>query len=78
MKSLKIANSWFAIGMIALCTVLVAGCKNQEPDPYVVPGNTPDPNWEVTVEKRLDLFVDSYRQGVVCLVGRHTRSLYGQ
>ena len=53
MKPLKIANSWFAIGMIALCTVLVAGCKNQEPDPYVVPGNTPDPNWEVTVENDL-------------------------
>ena len=51
MKSLKIANRWFAISLIALCTVLVAGCKNQEPvDPYVEPGNTPDPKWEITVE----------------------------
>lgn len=36
---------------IALCAVLLlaAGCKEEQPvDPYVTPGNTPNPNWVIT------------------------------
>ena len=41
-----IINHQFAIILAVL--LLAAGCKNT--DPFVDPGDTPDPHWEVTIE----------------------------
>lgn len=40
---------------VVLCAVLLlaAGCKDSDKEPvnpYVIPGNTPDPQWQVTVD----------------------------
>ena len=42
---------WLVLVLTVLCTVL-SGCKKpEEPvDPFVVPGNTENPNWVLTVE----------------------------
>ena len=44
-------NSLFvALSVCILCSVFctLTGCEN--PDPYVNPGDTPNPNWVITVE----------------------------
>ena len=47
---LQVKNCRLFIACLSvLCTVLFAACKDNS-DPSVGPGNTPDPNWEVTVE----------------------------
>ena len=45
--TVKRSNRWLAIGLTAL-TVFLSSCEN--PDPYVNPGDTPNPNWVITVE----------------------------
>ena len=37
--------------LIVLCTVFFMGCKNS--DPFVDPGDTPNPNWVITVENNM-------------------------
>ena len=44
-----IFNFQFAIILAVL--LLAAGCKNS--DPFVDPGDTPDPHWEVTIENNM-------------------------
>lgn len=41
-------RNWSKLSIILAVLLLAAGCKNS--DPFVDPGDTPDPHWEVTIE----------------------------
>jgi len=41
-------RNWSKLSIILAVLLLAAGCKNS--DPFVDPGDTPDPHWVVTVE----------------------------
>ena len=51
-SSLRVKN--FSMMVLGAVLIMAAGCKPQEPvNPFVDPGNTPDPQWVVTVENDL-------------------------
>ena len=51
-SSLRVKN--FSMMVLGAVLIMAAGCKPQAPvNPFVDPGNTPDPQWVVTVENDL-------------------------